>query len=333
MNFSFLYHPLESEQRSSDNYNSSRGSGGGGNGYEDENPYDGEREDSDQESNGGGGGGGSSRRYYDKEQENNNNNNGSGRSSVSRTTSSGTTTTVPPTLRSGVTTAAPPKVKAAPVQPKKIDLGAAASFGKGSLDINSPTHTTGPNNNNNTVQRDLIDDFSDDLFNSGSNGGHTVTVDNNQEFGDFSSAFGGAGPSSVQKNNDDDDFADFSAFDSGAGTTGASAMGIPATFANIPSASQTTVTPQQPQQQSTDSFLLMGMPSVNTLMAGGAVNNLMPMQPSPTSNNNQQDLLADFGDLNLNHVPTMEGGSASGGEYNGGRDKGGDEVNIGIGLF
>lgn len=236
---------------------------------------------------------------------------------MSRTTSSGTTsaTTAPPTLRSGVTTAAPPKVKSAPVQPKKIDLGAAASFGKGSLDIHSPTHTTGPTTNNNTVQRDLIDDFSDDLFNSGSNGGHNATVDNNQEFGDFSSAFGGAGPGAVavQKNDDDDDFADFSAFDSGAATTGASVMGIPATFANIPS--QTIVTPQPPQQQATDSFLLMGMPSVNTLMAGGAVNNLMPMQPSPTSNNNQQDLLADFGDLNLNHVPTMGGGSASGGEY------------------
>lgn len=324
---SIFFSSTENEHRSSDNYSSrsrgeggSGGGGGGGNGYEDENPYDGEREDSDQESHGGGGAGsGSSRRYYDRDQENNNNNNNnSGRSSATRTTSIGGPTK---STTTGVTTAAPVKVKPAVVQPKKIDLGAAATFGKGEggLDIHSPTHTAGPTAV--AGQRDLIDDFSDDLFNApqeNSTVGYSAVVDKCQEFGDFSSAFGGggAGGASVQSPGDDD-FADFSAFD---GSSGQQPPQPPQTannaFANIPTVTPVQGQQQQQQQSSSDNFLLLGMPSVNTLMAGGAVNNLMPMPVGGSSGGNtQQDLLADFGDLNLNQ-PTMGGSSGSGGgEY------------------
>lgn len=192
-----------------------------------------------------------------------------------------------------MTTAPPPKPAA--VQPKKIDLGAAASFGKSDkMDINSPTHTAGPAA---TTQRDLIEDI--DLFNA------PPTVDNNQEFGDFSSAFAAAPvvqATTNANNNADDDFADFSAFDSGASTT------APAFSQNIPSAA-VAAAPTLPS--ASDNFLLMGMPSVNTLMAGGAVNNLMP---SVTPQSNQQDLLADFGDLNLNQPISSSSGNSGGGE-------------------
>lgn len=289
------YHSLaETESRSASNYNSRSGGGsGGGNGYEDENPYDGEREDSDQESQGHhSGGGGNSKRYYDRDQENNNST--SGRSSAQRTNSG--------IDKSAVTaTTVAPKPAAAVVQPKakKIDLGAAASFGKSSnLDINSPTHTAGP-----VTGGDLIDDFSDDLFNAPAAASSNSVVDNSQEFGDFSSAFGPATttPTIVNSsNNNEDDFADFSAFESSPSTGGAGggvgvAPAMPA-FSNIPSPLPPT---QQPQS---DNLLLMGI-GVNTMMGGA------PSSHSPAMG--AQDLLADFGDLNLNQ-PSMGASTASG---------------------
>lgn len=313
INLCVLFTIAESEQRSSDNYSSRGGGGsGGGNGYEDENPYDGEREDSDQESHGGGGGGNTSRRYYDKEQDSSTNSTGRAGSGgvVQRTTS------VPKT---GVTTAPPPKMPAQP-KSKKIDLGAAATFGKsGSLDINSPTHTATPVAAN--QQRDLIEEI--DLFGSAPQQTGVATssaLDNNNEFGDFSSAFGSsvAAPASLTTTrNNEDDFADFSAFESGPPPATAS---VPA-FNHIPamrSAPVPTIQPQQQQQQPqpplSDNFLLLGMPNVNSLMSGGAVHDLMPSPVglSPNNNNNQQDLLADFGDLALS--PPIMGGAASGGK-------------------
>lgn len=297
----------ESESRSSSNYNSrsggGSGGGGGGNGYEDENPYDGEREDSDQESHGhhsgggGGGGGGASKRYYDRDQENNNST--SGRSSATRT-NSGIDKSVTPTV------AAKPAATVVQPKAKKIDLGAAASFGKSSnLDINSPTHTAGPVT---TVQGgDLIDDFSDDLFNAPA-ASNSAAVDNSQEFGDFSSAFGPATTTTTSvnnSNNNEDDFADFSAFESSPSTGLGGVVAAPAmpAFSNIPSASPLPPT----QQPLSDNLLFMGMSGVNTMMAspmGGASSSHSPAMGG-------QDLLADFGDLNMNQ-PTMGASAASG---------------------
>lgn len=290
------YHSLaETESRSASNYNSRSGGGsGGGNGYEDENPYDGEREDSDQESQGHHSGGGNSKRYYDRDQENNNST--SGRSSAQRTNSG-----IDKSAVTATTVAPKPAAAAAVVQPKakKIDLGAAASFGKSSnLDINSPTHTAGP-----VTGGDLIDDFSDDLFNAPAAASSNSVVDNSQEFGDFSSAFGPATttPTIVNSsNNNEDDFADFSAFESSPSTGGggvgvAPAPAMPA-FSNIPSPLPPT---QQPQS---DNLLFMGI-GVNTMMGGA------PSSHSPAMG--AQDLLADFGDLNLNQ-PSMGASTASG---------------------
>lgn len=238
---------------------------------------------------------------------------------------------------------APKPSVAATVQPKakKIDLGAAASFGKSdNLDINSPTHTAGPPRPP-SIAGDLIDDLNDDLFNV--RGGEATVADNSQEFGDFSSAFGtttssaathvpsvnnpilGGGGLVGTTSSNDDDFADFSAFESGAAPS-ATITTTPAfsNIANIPSmpivgAAAAVPPPQQSQSQS-DNLLFMGMPSVNNLMAGGPVNSssfggLESLSPvPPMGGGNQQDLLADFGDLNLNQ-PSIMGAGAPSGEY------------------
>ncbi|XP_068152006.1 telomere length regulation protein TEL2 homolog isoform X1 [Drosophila tropicalis] len=134
---------------------------------------------------------------------------------------------------------------------KKIDLGAAANFGKAPADsaagIHSPTHRDTPSNTSSNNNNDLLDDLfktctpppsqSQPL----SQGANIVDDDDDfnprasdaggQEFGDFATAFGGGGSSSLPApptpelpstgilSTSNDEFADFAAFHGSSATT------------------------------------------------------------------------------------------------------------------
>lgn len=195
---------------------------------------------------------------------------------------------------------------------KKIDMGAASTFGRDELGINSPTHR------NTHAEEDLFGtgnankaDLLDDIFKTCPTSGDSLTetasaiavadeffnprADDANEFGDFASAFGGAAstvttpavtsaapsttspPIPLDKASDSKscDFADFSAFD---GTQ---------------SASNTT-------QDSADLLFSMNASNSNA-------------QPT-ASNSNQKigDLLSDLDGLSLNvPVPSGECGFSS----------------------
>lgn len=172
---------------------------------------------------------------------------------------------------------------------KRIDLGAASQFGK-DLGINSPTHRNthsedlfSVENNNTTTtttsSNNVIDDFDD--FNP--------RAEENQEFGDFTTAFGAAVPSSkaaqksTSKKDDVDEFADFtSAF---TGTPSSVPVAAPTTapsadllFGDIPAPPQTTT--NQP-----DLFSALGGLGVPT--------------HTPLANTGTADLLSDFKGISL----------------------------------
>lgn len=213
--------------------------------YEYDYQYDGEREDSDTESNGP-----SSNRYYDKERSKSPATRQS--SSVSAHSHASGSTLGSGEKKINLNIKAPTTVSAVTKQPgskatKKIDMGAATSFGKSTsigtvtssnvptadLGINSPTHRN-THAEEILVTHDTNATTADDLFKTcpgppsvGSPGKLEELDDFNPraadvpaavaaaapEFGDFESAFG-APPAS--KPAAGDDFADFAAFGSAA---------------------------------------------------------------------------------------------------------------------
>uniref|UniRef100_A0A8D8JDZ5 Clathrin interactor 1 n=4 Tax=Culex pipiens TaxID=7175 RepID=A0A8D8JDZ5_CULPI len=211
--------------------------------YEYDYQYDGEREDSDTESNGP-----SSNRYYDKERSKSPATRQS--SSVSAHSHASGSTLGSGEKKINLNIKAPTTVSAVTKQPvggskatKKIDMGAASSFGKSTgtvtssnvptadLGINSPTHRN-THAEEILVTHDTNATTADDLFKTcpgppsvGSPGKLEELDDFNPraadvpaaaaapEFGDFESAFG-APPAS--KPAAGDDFADFAAFGSAA---------------------------------------------------------------------------------------------------------------------
>lgn len=231
--------------------------GRGENSYEDDCPYDGEREDSDQET-----GNGSAKRYYDRDSR-----------PTDQPSNSSQKATIPPSFSDKSIKTSQPKgnaVISSKVVPqksaKKIDLGAAASFGKSDdFDINSPTHTAGNVSNTTTIQANLFD-IDENLFQpipTEEMGSPSGLPDGN-DFGDFSSA-------NPTNNSTTTEFADFS--------SAFSSHGAPSTIPNIPMA--------QPMQ--TTSF----PPASNELL-------FMTAAPeSSVSKSNSADLLSDFGDLSL----------------------------------
>lgn len=265
--------------------------------YEYDYQYDGEREDSDTESNGP-----SSNRYYDKERSK------SPATRQSSSVSAHSHASGSATLGSGEKkinlNIKAPAAAAVTKQPggskatKKIDMGAATSFGKSTtsagigssvattdLGINSPTHR-------NTHAEEILVTHdttaaADDLFKTcpgppsvGSPGKLDELDDFNprasdepagaQEFGDFESAFG-----APQATKAADDFADFAAF-------GSTTAAVPAPAAAAPAAS-------------TDLFFGMSPTS-----SGPAVNLFggmsQPQQPATSASN---DLLSDLSGLSL----------------------------------
>lgn len=301
--------------------------------YEYDYQYDGEREDSDTESNGP-----YANRYYDKERSKSPATRQS--SSVSAHSGSGSTSTThgsgekkinlnikaPASASSSITKQPGASSKAA----KKIDMGAATSFGKPSggsavvtsdLGINSPTHRNthaeeilvthdsmaedlfktcpGPPSVGSPSKVDELDDFNpraDDAAHGG------------QEFGDFESAFGAPSKAAPPAPKAGDDFADFAAF--GPTTATAPAVASPSSdlfFGMNPSAtgplsSAPTATNlfggmQQPQQQQQPANDLLS--DLSGLTLGSTNGSFLPpsggglLQPQPlnASNNNNNLLL------------------------------------------
>lgn len=283
----------------------SGGNRDGGNSYEDDNPYDGEREDSDQETSQGGGGGG--RRYYDHESSNSstipstaaNPKPLSGANAVVEKKSVTKSSVVHSQPKMATTAAPAPTVGA-----KKIDMGAAASFGKSDkFGINSPTHTAGPTTDY-QQQGDLIgttdggdgfgnnnnNDDDDDLFKSIAPATRTTKPAAgvaSDDFGDFSSAFGQPAAtfsSSTTTNSNIDEFADFSS-----------------AFVGTPGSPSAAVLPVQPQQQQ-ENILFLSNPSP-LLMAPTNNDGVHTMDGGASS---RPDLLADFGDMSLNRTSSGE---------------------------
>lgn len=191
---------------------------------------------------------------------------------------------------------------------KKIDMGAASNFGKNSINkqnnngvdfgiINSPTHrnthhvedlfATSPSNENhkniniNVVFKtcslppklDASALPDDDDFNPRSN--------DNNEFGNFESAFGGATAASSTATNSQkaDEFADF-----------ASASFVPAP-AIVPAAS--------PLANNNDDLLFGNNINMSLFAAPSTISSVKPVTPQP-SQSISADLLTDFGGLSVN---------------------------------
>ncbi|XP_055677102.1 uncharacterized protein LOC129786246 [Lutzomyia longipalpis] len=281
-----------------------------GNNYEDDYPYDGEKEDSDHET-----GHNSAKRYYDKE-----------RSSPSRTTptlSASSSISIEVKKQSNpVSVKSPTKQQQPAAKPsKKIDMGAAANFGKNpELGINSPTHKSTHDedlfspNNNTVAAAAKNNDLLEDLFRTcpvaqskGGSGGDSLTGaeddfnprgEDNQEFGDFASAFGSESaqpPSAAAAAKKEDEFADFSAAFLGAGPPPGAAA--PTNANNL----LLTTTPL-----TSNNFV----PSPTMNMFGSAM-------PAPAAAPPSQDLLSDFSGLQLNTSPLNA--PDVGGKSNGGR--------------
>uniref|UniRef100_A0A1Q3FUG9 Putative equilibrative nucleoside transporter protein n=1 Tax=Culex tarsalis TaxID=7177 RepID=A0A1Q3FUG9_CULTA len=295
--------------------------------YEYDYQYDGEREDSDTESNGP-----SSNRYYDKERSKSPATRQS--SSVSaHSHASGSTTLgngekkINLNIKAPAVAAASAAVTKQPVgskATKKIDMGAASSFGKSTstagstnvptadLGINSPTHrnthaeeilvthdaTTaddlfktcpGPPSVGSPGKLDELDDFNPRAADGPAGG---------QEFGDFESAFG-----APQASKPADDFADFAAFGptAAAAAVPTPAVAAPSTdlffgmspssgpavnlFGGLPQQQQ-PATPAANDLLSDLSGLSLGSTNGSFLPPSGGVGLLQPQPLNATTNNN-----------------------------------------------
>lgn len=158
-------------------------------------------------------------------------------------------------------------------------MGAATNFGKNELDINSPTHKNthseqlfSANNNVTNSNNDLLDD----LFNSSSDKKSNVDdfnprAEESQDFGDFSSAFGGTETPKATN-----EFADFgTAFVSS--STSMNTASLEDSLFDIPAVANTPY-------ESISNVDLFGGHTISQSM----------------SSSNNSDLLSDFGMLNLN---------------------------------
>lgn len=159
-------------------------------------------------------------------------------------------------------------------------MGAATNFGKNELDINSPTHKNthseqlfSANNNVTNSNNDLLDD----LFNSSSDKKSSVDdfnprAEESQDFGDFSSAFGGTETQTQKTTNE---FADFGT----AFVSSSNSMNTPSledSLFDIPAVANS------PYENIS-----------NVDLFGHTISQSM-------SSSNNSDLLSDFGMLNMN---------------------------------
>ncbi|XP_017777105.1 PREDICTED: uncharacterized protein LOC108563057 [Nicrophorus vespilloides] len=231
--------------RSNSDYGNNEADVGGNNRYRDrsfEEDYDVEKEESDSESNHN-----NARRYKDTEQV------GSPKHADRR---------VNLNLNSSITKSPAKAVKTI----KKVDLGAAANFGKDDM--------VAAIGNNETSADLLNDDFNPRAMDGGG-------VTKEEKFGDFESAFGAGSSLEETPVKSDDDFADFS-----------SAFTSPTTpQSHQPNLFETVVAPTPvavPSQPNNDLLLGdLGFDSLN--INNTTTNNLMTQ-----TNGNQNDLLDDF---------------------------------------
>ncbi|XP_033207227.1 uncharacterized protein LOC117166897 [Belonocnema kinseyi] len=218
---------------------------------------------------------------------------------------------------------------------KKVDLGAAANFGKDQSNIISPPHgnlMTSPvkqQKSTNNILNELFEsnnenstsniDKDDDDFNPRANTYSSLPTQNVNapDFGDFSSAFGG----STNKVKDNDEFADFtSAFNSGLALT--SPISPPPQLhqtdimSGIGNLGQSTTnnlsgTMLSGSQSNISAFDNLGSGNISaqntTLMGNNIFNSLQPqgIHSLNSSNNNtasNTDLLTDLGGFN---APSM----------------------------
>lgn len=196
---------------------------------------------------------------------------------------------------------------------KKIDLGAASNYGK-NIGINSPTHQNShsedlfsPNNNTSAIKKQH-NDLLEDIFSSAespstpSSKGGAIIDDFNpraeeiQEFGDFASALNSNSSSSsglTSSNKPDlieDEFADFASAFTGANPPLSLSLNVENSTnlfgeSNIGGSSSAE----------TAGLDLFGGPSIHSIMSGGGGASSIPISSGLTTN----DLLSDFGDLNL----------------------------------
>ncbi|GLV44440.1 liquid facets-Related [Carabus blaptoides fortunei] len=260
--------------------------------YEDD--YDGEREDSDTES---GNHNSTARRYRD----------------------TADSSPVSPDKKISFNPTIPIKSPAKLAKPiKKIDLGAAATYGRDASQ--SPIPKTDANSNNNIdFFNEPLDNATDADFNPRDTEQPKPSVVG--DFGDFETAFG------AKESPANDDFADFSAFNSGyAPVNTAPVQNSVAQPAVQPNSAQPTVQPAvQPVQSNTDLLSdLAGFGGMNMNPAGNAmtsVNNpnlldgfdtgpvmqaTASMQPlQPLSSTQQSTLLGgnQFNNQNNKHIP------------------------------
>ncbi|XP_048507262.1 clathrin interactor 1 isoform X2 [Athalia rosae] len=225
---------------------------------------------------------------------------------------------------------------------KKVDLGAAANYGKDQSNNTTPTKPnnlmTSPvkeNRSKNDILNDIFDSQSevintgsgdDDDFNPRGND-HTLiqSQNTNTDFGDFASAFGGAA-SRGDNGSSVDEFADFtSAFDVGVNITNSanqqpqsqiSLMG--ATIPNIGNPMSGNLTSPSSISQNIGAPAFGGAMIQNSSLGNNLFNSLPPQglnnqsQSIVNSNNNpassNTDLLADLGGFSsLPTIPPMTG--------------------------
>jgi len=232
----------------------------------DDDDYDGEKEDSDNDTYG------SSRRYKDRPK--------------SPITSPPSASTVPTTIDKkaiNLNLKTNPKVianRSTTAASKKIDLGAASQYGKGTdFGINSPTHRNthsedlfGVNNNDDVVPATPVDDFfkTDDVKAPAPPSDDDDFNPRAEEFGDFETAFGGAKTQPVTKTNGkSDEFTDFTAF-----------------------TSASTADPVLPPAAAPSSDLLGGL-------GGDLFGGLGAVPPASKPSSITADLLSDFGGLSM----------------------------------
>lgn len=206
------------------------------------------------------------------------------------------------TLNAAITTKSPAKINK-PL--KKVDLGAAANFGRSGTQ--SPTPQT---------SNDLLNDD----FNPRSVDSQQSTANLSPEFGDFEKAFGGS-TETIKK--DDDDFADFSsAFTNPPQQQSAqinqqllTSPPVNLNLAGVPQSSLLGSAPQGNLMGGIQSNLFGAPASAQpSLMFAAAAPAAPALISPPQGNNNANDLLGGFSSLNIQPQQSFApvGGNLSG---------------------
>ncbi|XP_076266088.1 clathrin interactor lqfR [Rhynchophorus ferrugineus] len=196
---------------------------------------------------------------------------------------------------------------------KKVDLGAAANFGRDLTQSPLPRPPSGGGN------ADLFDDFDP---RAGEKAEPIVTND----FGDFEAVFSGTAKTVAPSTKTEDDFADFSsAFSTSSSTTPSSLLTSPTTPTVLPNVIPPTMgVPNQNLLMSANNVaqtqpanLLGGPPVQNNALMGGNLLGLgletaTAQNPIQIASKNNEDLLGDlkdFGGLSIQPKPAVGNGN------------------------